>query len=95
LEKTGDNVPMSGKFDIIFIGSLHAGARPFREAFQTLEKSGIKRAAVLIGPEGDFTEEEVKSAVEAGAIPVTFGQQILRTETAAIFGLSVLAYELC
>jgi 16S rRNA (uracil1498-N3)-methyltransferase len=52
------------------------------------------RVALLIGPEGDFTEEEVNAAVEAGAIPVTFGTQILRTETAAIFGLSVLAYEL-
>ncbi len=52
------------------------------------------RVALLIGPEGDFTEGEVNAAVEAGAIPVTFGKQILRTETAAIFGLSVLAYEL-
>jgi 16S rRNA (uracil1498-N3)-methyltransferase len=52
------------------------------------------RVALLIGPEGDFTEEEVNSAVEAGAIPVCFGDRILRTETAAIFGLSVLAYEL-
>ncbi len=52
------------------------------------------RVALLIGPEGDFTEEEVNAAVAVGAIPVTFGKQILRTETAAIFGLSVLAYEL-
>jgi 16S rRNA (uracil1498-N3)-methyltransferase len=88
-------IPSLGKYDVVFIGSLHAGARPFREAFQTLEKSGINRAAILIGPEGDFTEEEVTAAVEAGAIPVTFGSQILRTETAALFGLSVLAYELC
>ena len=51
-------------------------------------------AALPIDPEGDFTEKEVTAAVAAGAIPVTFGSQILRTETAAIFGLSVLAYEL-
>ncbi len=61
------------------------GAKPPGEPF---------RAALLIGPEGDFSEEEVNAAVAAGAIPVTFGKQILRTETAAIFGLSVLAYEL-
>jgi len=87
--------PNVGNFDAVFVGSLHAGARPFREVFQGLEKSQIKRAAILIGPEGDFTEEEVNAAVDAGAVPVTFGKQILRTETAAIFGLSVLAYELC
>ncbi len=82
------------KADAIFIGSLHPNAKPFREAFRSLDKSKIKTAALLIGPEGDFTEEEVNAAVAAGAIPVTFGNQILRTETAAIFGLSVLAYEL-
>jgi 16S rRNA (uracil1498-N3)-methyltransferase len=82
------------KADAVFIGSLHPNAKPFREAFRSLDKSKIKTAALLIGPEGDFTEEEVNAAVAAGAIPVTFGSQILRTETAAIFGLSVLAYEL-
>ena len=87
-------IPALQNFDTVFIGSLHPDAKPFREAFQTLEKSKIKTAALLIGPEGDFTEEEVNAAVAAGAIPVTFGNQILRTETAAIFGLSVLAYEL-
>jgi 16S rRNA (uracil1498-N3)-methyltransferase len=65
--------------------SKKGGARPPGEPFS---------AALLIGPEGDFTKEEVDAAVAAGAIPVTFGTQILRTETAAIFGLSVLAYEL-
>lgn len=86
--------PNIGTYDVIFIGSLHPNARPFREVFQTLEKSRIKTAVLMIGPEGDFTKEEVDAAVAAGAIPVTFGPQILRTETAAIFGLSVLAYEL-
>lgn len=94
LEKMEAIFPMLGNFDAAFIGSLHPEAKPFRKAFQTLDKSKIKTAALLIGPEGDFTAEEVNAAVAAGAIPVTFGNQILRTETAAIFGLSVLAYEL-
>ena len=55
---------------------------------------GVKRIALLVGPEGDFSEEEVNSMVSAGAVPVSFGDRILRTETAAIFGLSVLAYAL-
>lgn len=41
-------------------------------------------AVVLIGPEGDFSEEEVKSAISAGFIPVTLGESRLRTETAGI-----------
>ncbi len=95
LEPIASVFPTLGNFDAVFIGSLHPNAKPFKESFQGLEKSQIKSVTILIGPEGDFTEEEVNAAVEAGAIPVTFGKQILRTETAAIFGLSVLAYELC
>jgi len=102
-------VPMFGNFDAVFIGSLHPDAKPFKEALRSVSEAGetpairtagvppapALRVALLIGPEGDFTEEEVNAAIEAGATPVTFGKQILRTETAAIFGLSVLAYELC
>lgn len=87
-------IPALQKIDACFIGSLHPNAKPFRDVFQALDRTKIKTATLLIGPEGDFTEEEVNAAVAAGAIPVTFGSQILRTETAAIFGLSVMVYEL-
>ena len=46
--------------------------------------------AVYVGPEGDFTPEELAALVEI-ATPVSFGPQVLRAETAAIFALSVLA----
>lgn len=39
---------------------------------------------ILIGPEGDFTEEEVASALESGYTPVVLGPSRYRTETAAI-----------
>ncbi len=39
---------------------------------------------VLIGPEGDFTEEEVSIAKECGFVPVSLGESRLRTETAGI-----------
>lgn len=94
LEKIEAAFQSLGPFDAAFIGSLHPNAKPFREIFQSLDRVKIRTAALLIGPEGDFTAEEVTAAVSAGAIPVTFGDQVLRTETAAIFGLSVLAYEL-
>lgn len=43
---------------------------------------------LLIGPEGDFSKAEIDAALEAGAKCVTFGDSRLRTETAALFGLS-------
>lgn len=42
-------------------------------------------ALILIGPEGDFSPEEVEAALQAGFIPVSLGQSRLRTETAAVY----------
>ena len=43
---------------------------------------------VLIGPEGDFSPEEVQQALGAGFIPVSLGESRLRTETAAIAAIA-------
>ncbi|MFV8375956.1 16S rRNA (uracil(1498)-N(3))-methyltransferase [Flavobacterium sp. LB1P62] len=43
-----------------------------------------QNVTLLIGPEGDFTEKEIESALEANYIPVSLGNTRLRTETAAI-----------
>ncbi len=48
-----------------------------------LYKKG-ENAIVLIGPEGDFSKEEVELAKENGYIPVSLGEARLRTETAAV-----------
>lgn len=45
---------------------------------------------LLIGPEGDFTPDEVYQAVNHGFVPVSFGESRLRTETAALYGLQAL-----
>ena len=47
---------------------------------------------IFIGPEGGFEEDEVSKAMKAGAVPVTLGKRILRTETAGMALISVLAY---
>jgi 16S rRNA (uracil1498-N3)-methyltransferase len=48
--------------------------------------------AVLIGPEGDFSESEIKQAVEAGFQVATLGPNRLRTETAALTACQVLNF---
>ncbi len=47
--------------------------------------AAFQRITVLIGPEGDFTSTEVEQASMAGFQPVSLGNSILRTETAAMF----------
>ena len=48
--------------------------------------------ALLVGPEGGFSPEEVAQAKAAGFIPVTLGPRILRTETAGLAVLAILQY---
>ena len=57
------------------------------------EKTKVESIAFLVGPEGGFTDKEVNAAIENGCIPVTISSNILRTETAAIAGITIAAYE--
>jgi 16S rRNA (uracil1498-N3)-methyltransferase len=45
---------------------------------------------ILIGPEGDFTEEEVRGAIQQNFIPITLGDTRLRTETAGLVAAVLL-----
>ena len=45
---------------------------------------------LLIGPEGGFSPEEVLIAKQAGFIPILLGPRVLRTETAALAGITAL-----
>ena len=49
---------------------------------------------IFIGPEGGIDSSEIDQAKEAGAIPITLGKRILRTETAGLAILSVLMFQL-
>lgn len=63
-----------------FIAHCYEGEKPLlRDVIQKGQD-----ALVLIGPEGDFSEEEVSKAVQKGFTPVSLGQSRLRTETAAL-----------
>ena len=58
-----------------------------------LRRHQPKKIFAMVGPEGGFTAEEVRSAQGRGWIPVKLGQRILRTETAAIALVGILQYE--
>ena len=46
---------------------------------------------LLVGPEGGFSPEEEDAAIAAGALPLTMGPRVLRTETAALAAMAMLA----
>ena len=58
---------------------------------QQLNDQTIKPSAIiLIGPEGDFTKEEVELALKNNFIPVSLGETRLRTETAGVVAVALL-----
>ena len=61
---------------------------------QRLTLTGVYRPGqdvmVLIGPEGDFSPEEVQAARDAGFMPVTLGESRLRTETAGLMAVAAV-----
>ncbi|HEX3618878.1 MAG TPA: 16S rRNA (uracil(1498)-N(3))-methyltransferase [Candidatus Udaeobacter sp.] len=84
-------------FDLRLIGSLQPDARHLKNILADYSREHELRprsVLMLIGPEGDFTPAELSLARRHGCQPITLGPIILRVETAAIYCLSILSYEL-
>jgi len=80
--------------DLKIIACLHKDAKPLKEKLGPAQKNGAGPSfSILIGPEGDFTKDEVKLAVDEGCIPVSLGPNVLRTDTAPVAALSILMHE--
>lgn len=83
--------------EIQLIASLEKESVSMKTFFSSQKKlslSSPSSVTIFIGPEGDFTAQEYNLARQQGCKPVSLGSIILRTETAALYSLSVLAYEL-
>jgi 16S rRNA (uracil1498-N3)-methyltransferase len=84
-------------FDLQLIGSLQPDAQHLKKIlghYREEHDGGPSCILMLVGPEGDFTPAELSLAKSHGCVPITLGPIILRVETAAIYCLSVLSYEL-
>ena len=84
-------------FELALVGALQGEARhpqEFLREFESGQGRPARDVAVWIGPEGDFTPTELRAIQAAGAKPITLGKLVLRVETAAVYCLSVLSYEL-
>jgi len=83
-----DVIKNSGGYDLKLIPTLLVeGRKTLREVFTQIKPKNI---LVLIGPEGDFADGEIKLALENGFIPVTLGDTVLRVDTAAIAVVSFI-----
>ena len=82
------------RFNALLVCALDENTQPIRDAIQSIKARSVSSVGVLVGPEGDFSVAEMESIRAAGAVPVSLGGSVLRSETAAIYALSVLRYEL-
>jgi len=93
----GDFFAASATFDLRLIGSLQPDAQHLKEIladYASEHRHLPGSVLMLVGPEGDFTPAELAVARRHGCHPLTLGPIILRVETAAIYCLSILSYEL-
>jgi 16S rRNA (uracil1498-N3)-methyltransferase len=84
-------------FDLRLIASLQPDAQHLKQIladYSSEHQHRPRSVLMLVGPEGDFTPAELALARRYGCQPITLGPIILRVETAAIYCLSVLSYEL-
>jgi 16S rRNA (uracil1498-N3)-methyltransferase len=96
-QKLKDFFGVAAISDLRLIGSLQPGALHLKKVladYSNEHRHLPESVLMLIGPEGDFTPAELGLARSHGCCPITLGPIILRVETAAIYCLSVLSYEL-
>jgi 16S rRNA (uracil1498-N3)-methyltransferase len=84
-------------YDLKLIASLQSDAKSLKTTLATFRAASgrpPRKVVWLIGPEGDFTPAELSTARSEGFEPITLGPLVLRCETAAVYALSILSYEL-
>lgn len=83
------NLPQSMKGEKIIAHCDHLYADEFIQNINSVINKN-SASLVLIGPEGDFTKQEVEAALQKNFIPVSLGVNRLRTETAALYACAVI-----
>ena|SRR5215831_1505037 len=82
-------------FELPLLASLQSRAHPRShfDAFRARHHRQPVSICIWVGPEGDFTADEIQTIEASAALPITLGPLVLRSETAAIYCLSVIQYE--
>ncbi len=92
IEEYGDVVGETDRYDLVLMACLSGNTMPLKEAL-----AGIRASKILffIGPEGGFSPEEVASLKNRNNCRyVSLGQRVLKSDTAGLYLLAVVGYEL-
>ncbi|MGI6737669.1 MAG: RsmE family RNA methyltransferase [Anaerovoracaceae bacterium] len=88
-----DLPPLLEDFDLVLFPYENEREVTIRDVLHNLDRKP-KKVAILIGPEGGFSDEEARHFTFSGAISVSLGRTILRTETAGPAAIAMCLYEL-
>ncbi len=94
--KTDDVLRRFPDFDMVLFPYENEGNITIKDVLRKSCESGNRpiRIAVIIGPEGGFSDDEAQKIVDAGGISVSLGKTTLRTETAGLAAIAMIMYEL-
>ncbi|MBK5246234.1 MAG: 16S rRNA (uracil(1498)-N(3))-methyltransferase [Peptostreptococcaceae bacterium] len=81
------------KFDLVLFPYENEEKRTIKDSLHSLKKNP-QNVAIIIGPEGGFSDQEAAALKVAGADCVTLGKTVLRTETAGFAAIAMTMYEL-
>ena len=84
-------LPTFEQYDHVLMATVEGPHEPLREI---LRSSKTAQLLLLIGPEGDFSPEEIRQGVQAGARRIGLGSSVLRCETAVVAALSIVQFVL-
>lgn len=83
-------------YDIVLVAYENEKEKSIKQILKEIKNNYSKeiKIAVLIGPEGGIAPEEIEALTESGAMTMSLGKRILRTETVALNVASIIMYEL-
>ena len=87
-----DFLDSSHRTTFVIYGSFNDDAKQLPDLFLRCRDAAAETVAILIGPEGGFTEREAETLKRSGAYPADFGDTVLRAETAALYAASSFRY---
>lgn len=90
--KTKEAIAQFDEFDLVLFPYENEDGRTIKDELRNC--GDVKKIAVIIGPEGGFSDEEAEMIVAAGGKSVSLGKTTLRTETAGMAAIAMIMYEL-
>ena len=97
VQNLGAFIASAQGYDLKLVASLHAGTAHLKSSLahhHARHGAAPRQVLWLVGPEGDFSPAEMTAAITAGFQPITLGPLVLRSDTAALYALSILSHEL-